>query len=114
MSKTSIRTIIILLTLITAGIHLILLNVGILRDTGSIDILFTLNGLGYLALLGALLYRFPAGRERLVHYAFMAFTLVTVIAWLAINGDFADPLSLITKADEVLLIVFLWMHLQRA
>ncbi len=113
MSKSSIRTIIILLTLITAGIHLILLNIGILRDKGSIDILFTLNGLGYLALLGALLYNFPAGRERLVHYAFMAFALVTIIAWLVINGDFTDPISLITKADEVLLIVFLSMHLQR-
>jgi hypothetical protein len=105
---------IILLTLITAAVHLILLNIGILRDKGSIDILFTLNGLGYLALLGALLYNFPAGRERLVHYAFIAFTLVTVIAWLVLNGDFSDPISLFTKAVEVLLIVLLWMNLQRA
>lgn len=113
MSKSTLRTLIVLLTLITAAVHLILLNIGILADTGSIDILFTLNGLGYLALLAALLYGFPAGRERLVHYAFIAFTLVTIIAWLVLNGDFTAPLGVFTKAVEVLLIVFLWMHLKR-
>jgi len=114
MTKSSIRSSIILLTLITAAIHLIFLNIGIYREKGSIDLLFTLNGLGYLGFLGALLYNIPAGRQRLVHYAFMAFALVTIVAWLVINGDFGDPLGVFTKAVEVLLVVFLWMHLQRS
>ena len=110
MSKTSVRTIIILLTLFTAAVHGIVLNM----QMGTIDPLFTLNALGYLTLLGALLYNFPAGRQKLVHYAFMAFTAVTIVAWLVINGDFSDPVGVSTKAAEVLLIVFLWLHLQRS
>ena|SRR3990172_63209 len=110
MSKASVRTIIILLTLFTAAVHGIVLNM----QMGTIDPLFTLNALGYLALLGALLYNFPAGRQKLVHYAFMAFTAVTIVAWLVINGDFSDPVGVSTKAAEVLLIVFLWLHLQRS
>jgi hypothetical protein len=110
MSKASVRTIIILLTLVTAAVHGIVLNM----QMGTIDPLFTLNALGYLALLGALLYNFPAGRQKLVHYAFMAFTAVTIVAWLVINGDFSDPVGVSTKAAEVLLIVFLWLHLKRS
>ena len=113
MTKSTLRTLIVVLTLITAGVHLILLNMSVLDETGSIDIPFTLNGLGYLALLAALLYGFPAGREKLVHYAFIAYTLVTILAWYFINGDFTDPVGVFTKTVEVLLIVFLWMHLQR-
>lgn len=113
MTKSSLRGIIVLLTLFTAGVHLIVLNLSILQVKGSIDLLFTLNGLGYLALLGALLFNFPAGRERLVHYAFMGYTFVTILAWLFLNGDFGDPVGLSTKAAEALLIIFLWMHLQR-
>lgn len=110
MSKTSLRYIITLLTLFTAAIHGIVLNMLM----GQIDVLFTLNALGYLALLGALLWEFPAGQQKLVHYAFMGFAAVTIIAWAVINGDFSDPIGVSTKAAEVLLIVFLWMHLKRS
>jgi hypothetical protein len=112
MSKSSVRTIIILLTLFTAAVHGIVLNL----QMGTIDPLFTLNALGYLALLGALLYNFPAGRQKLVHYAFMAFTAVTIVAWFAMSylrGD-ATVLGYVTKLDELLLIAFLWMHLNRS
>ncbi len=109
MSASSRRTGIIVLTSITALIHLVLLNLGIMRETGSIDILFTLNGLGYFALLYAYLNDFPSGKKDLVRYAFIAYTAITILAWFIINGDFSETLSLITKADELLLIVFLWM-----
>ena len=113
MTKSSIRTIIILLTLITASVHLVWLNLESISDKGILDINFTLNGLGYLSLLAAFAFNFPAGRERLVHYAFMAFAAVTILAYFAFTPDIARPLGLVTKAVEVLLIVFLWMHLQR-
>ena len=109
MNASTRRTGIIVLTLITALVHLVLLNIGILADKGSVDILLTRNGLGYGALLYAYLNDFPAGRKTLVSYAFMAFSAVTIVGWLVINGDFSDPISLITKASEALLIIFLWM-----
>lgn len=103
----STRLMIILLTLFTAIVHLVLLNLG----PDGILPMFVLNGLGYLALLGALLFKFPAGQERLVHYAFMAYTLVTILAWVAIGTR--GTLGYSTKIAEVLLIIFLWMDLQR-
>ncbi len=109
MSASNRRTSIIVLTVITALIHLVLLNLGIMREKGSIDLLFTLNGLGFFALLYAYLNDFPAGRKELIRWVFIAYAAVTILAWLVINGDFSDPLSLITKGTELLLIVFLWM-----
>lgn len=61
MTKKAVRAAIILLTLITAGIYLAILGMGILEESGSIDFLFILNGLGYLTLLGFLLFGFPWG-----------------------------------------------------
>jgi hypothetical protein len=110
MSKTTLRTLIIVLTLFTAAVHGIVLNI----QMGHLDALFTLNALGYLTLLGAFLFNIPAGMNKLVHYAFIGFTAVTIIAWAIINGDFSDPIGVSTKATEVLLIVFLWMHLNRS
>lgn len=107
MSDRTIRTLVVLLTLYTGIVHLVVLNLGGLQP------LFILNGLGYFGLLAALLLRFPAGMQRLLHYAFMAYTAVTIVAWLIMNGDFSDPIGVSTKAVEVLLIVFLWLDLQR-
>lgn len=109
MSDRIIRSIIALLTLFTATIHLVVLNRQELHPE------FLLNGLGYLGLLGALWFRFPAGQQRLLHYAYMAFALVTIIAYFVVNGSegFASVLGLSTKAVEVLLIIFLWLDLKR-
>jgi hypothetical protein len=103
MSTSLRRNLIIVLTLITALVHLVLLNLGM----GTIDPLFTLNGLGFLALLYAYLNDVPAGRKSLVRWAFMAYTAVTILAWFALNGDFSSPVGLITKLDELLLLVLL-------
>lgn len=109
MSQSATRTAVIILTLITAIVHLVVLNLGGLQP------MFILNGLGYLALLGALIWKFPAGQERLVYYAFMAYTLVTIVAWYMVNGaeGFGSILGVGTKVVEVLLIVFLWLDLKR-
>jgi hypothetical protein len=107
MSKGVVRAGVIVLTLFTALIHLVVLNLD------GLEILFLLNGLGYLGLLGALLFNIPAGQQRLVHYAFMAYAAVTIVAWAIMNGDFTDPIGVSTKTVEVLLIIFLWLDLQR-
>ena len=41
----------------------------------------------------------------------MAFTAVTILAWVAL-GDMGDQLAWVTKADEVLLIAALVMNLR--
>jgi hypothetical protein len=107
MSKSMVRAAVVVLTLFTALIHLVVLNLD------GLEFLFLLNGLGYLGLLGALLFNIPAGQQRLVHYAFMAYAAVTIVAWVIMNGDFSDPIGVSTKTVEVLLIVFLWLDLQR-
>lgn len=111
MSIFSLRYIITLLTLFTATVH------GITLNMEGVDILFTLNALGYLALLGALLGTlfedYLDTRQRLLHYVFIAYTGTTILAWFFINGDFSDPLGVSTKMVEVLLIIFLWQHLRR-
>ena len=119
MNRSTLRTSIIILGLITALVHLVLLNIGYLRETGRPDILFTLNGLGYLGLLGAFVLNpgFLGGQRRLVHYAFMAFAGITILAFLAKGGTgFAgrpfDPVGWATKLDEVLLILALWRNVK--
>lgn len=117
MSRSSLRTGIIVLGLITALVHLLVLNLGYLRETGRPDILFTLNGLGYLGLLGAFVFNlsFLSDRRRLLHFAFMAFAAVTILAFLAkggtgFGGRPFDPIGWATKVDEVLLILALWRY----
>lgn len=109
MSDRNLRLIIALLTIFTAAVHLVVLN------RQEIHLEFILNGLGYLGLLGALWFRFPAGQQRLLHYAYMAFALATIIAYFVVNGSdgLASILGLTTKTVEVLLIVFLWLDLKR-
>lgn len=109
MSQSATRTIVIVLTLITAIVHLIVLNLGGLQP------MFIANGLGYLALLAALVRKFPAGQERLVHYALMAYATVTILAWYMVNGaeGFSSVLGVGTKVVELLLIVFVWQDLKQ-
>ena len=114
MNRSTLRTAIIILTLITAGIHLYL-NV----RSGHFEPAFTANALGYLALMVALFMPPPflagmlKGRETLLHYVYMGFTAITIIAYFVISAQaFTDVLGLIAKADEVLLIVALWLHLR--
>ncbi|MQC27442.1 MAG: hypothetical protein DWG76_08385 [Chloroflexi bacterium] len=112
MSKSTLRSAIIVLTLITAVVHLVVLNLDFFTGGGKLDVLFALNGIGYLVLLWALLTDFPKGQSGLVHWAFMGFAAVTIVAWVMLNylRGHGDALGYITKLDEVLLIAALWMH----
>ena len=119
MNRSTLRNLILIFGLFTAIIHLVVLNIQIRAEEGSIDLLFTLNGLGYLVLLYAVLRTpsFLAGRENLVQYAFIAYTAVTIIAFLAIGdtgfgGGEVNVLGWITKLDEILLIIALFQHLR--
>src|SRR5574338_1092718 len=96
---------IILFTLATAILHISLFP----------DIMFTLNGLGYLALLGAyfLPLAFFQQKHNLVWWALVGYTALTIVLWL-IMGDknFVAGTSSATgyyaKAAEVLLLALLW------
>ena len=111
MNRSTLRTGILIFGLITAGVHLYL-NVRL----GRFDPAFTANGLGYLALLAVFFFKPPflAGREKLLHYVFIGFAAVTLVAYFVISEQrFTDVLGLVTKADELLLIAALWLHLRQ-
>ena len=108
MSKSQLKTVIIVLGLATALIHAYL-NVRL----GRLDVPFTLNALGYLVLTFVFARPLPmlAGKDKLVHYAFMGFTVLTILGWLAL-GNKSDLLGIVDKVIEVLLLVALWLHLK--
>jgi hypothetical protein len=101
---------IIALAIATALIH-ILLALGTSDITTKI--MFTLNGLGYIALVAALyLPRFAAHR-RIIRWALMAFAAVTLLGWVVIGER--NAVAYVDKAIEVALIVLLWLeHRQQA
>lgn len=113
MSKAMLRTGILITGLITGLVHLILLNLSFLQSGGSIDLLFTLNGLGTLAFLVLFFWDpdFVERRRMLLSYAFIAYILITILAWVAVGAR--SFLGYATKIDEILLIAALWMYSRR-
>lgn len=103
MSQSQLKGVIIVLGMTTALIHAYL-NVRL----GHLDIPFTLNAVGYLALTTAIARPFSvlAGKEKLLHFAFMVFTGVSILGWLAL-GDKSDWLGILDKVIEVLLLIAL-------
>jgi hypothetical protein len=107
---------IIILTLITAGIHVYFYTTGPGLTLTGPDKLFTfflLNGLGYLGLLG-LLYlplRLPDSIHRLVRLVFIGYTILTIVLYIIISaqsGIWSVPLAPIAKLDELILLTQLW------
>ena len=87
-----LRIAIVVLTLVTARIHLLL--------GGT---LFTLNAIGYAALAAAMVLPGLFGKLRwLTRYALVGFTATTIVGWLAFGARF--ELAYIDKAIEVALI----------
>ncbi len=100
-----------LLGVATAAIHLYLAWVVLPRGSGSPDIVFTLNGLGYLGLLAALYLPLGFLRERrpLVRWLLIGYTALTFFLWLFmafLPGD-RTPIGYVTKGIELALIVLL-------
>jgi hypothetical protein len=102
---------IVALTLTTALIH-IWLGIGFLYSGGAI---FVLNGAGYLLLLLLLLAPIaPLTAYRpLIRWALIAYTAITIFAWLLIPTAARTPLAFFDKAVEIGLIALLWLDGQR-
>jgi hypothetical protein len=96
---------IIVLTLITAFVHLSL---------NFPDPVFILNGIGYLTLLATLYL--PISQlgpyRRIVRWLLIGYAVLTVILWLAIG--LRTPTGYVTTADEVLLILLLLLETGRS
>ena len=89
---------IVLLTVATALIHIILaIPEGLL--------MFYLNGIGYLALVTALYLPQLRRWRGLIRIAFIAYTMVTIIAWVFIGER--TTIGYLDKLIEVALVVLL-------
>ncbi len=110
------RYLIILLTLITVGIHIYFYTQGnglVFSGPFIIFTFFLLNAIGYLVLLG-LLYLplgLPEGLHRLVRPVFIGYTILTIVLYFIVNlqtGTWSVPLAPIAKVDELILVWQLW------
>lgn len=99
---------IIVMTLVTAFIHIYL---SVLM--GKFSLMFTLNALGYLALLAALLLPLPLVSQQrpLVRILFILYTLVTILGWVFSGSRI--PIAYVDKLAEVILVVLLWLDRSR-
>jgi hypothetical protein len=100
---------VMVLTAITAFIHLYLS----FQFPDGPDLVFMLNGIGYLALVGAIYAPIPAlARYRsLVCWILIAYTALTIVLWLFFGADVWY--AYIDKAVEVVLILATWLEARR-
>ena len=107
MSKQTLRYAILVLGLITGVIHTVVLPI-----LGFEWLLMPLNGLGFLVLTGVVFFAptFLSGQRKLIIYLFLAYTLVTILGFFVVNSAPFDRIGIITKVDEVLLIIALWLY----
>jgi hypothetical protein len=119
MSKSTLRWLIIIATVVTAIVHLALGLGGIFGGSpGGLDYIFVLNGLGYFALLAAVFVPnvpFFAGKRALAHYLLIGFAAVTFILYFVFNGFSSfGPAAIVSKLAELVIIVTTFMHLNQA
>ena len=107
MSKQTLRYVILVLGLITGVIHTVILPL-----MGFEWLLMPLNGLGFFVLTGLVFFDPPflSGQSKLIIYLFMAYTLVTVLGYFLVNSFPFDLIGIISKVDEVLLLIALWLY----
>lgn len=109
--KLSLRHYIIILGgLLAAYFHLILFP----------DIGFTLNGLGYIGLLGAyfLPIAFFQQRHKLVWWGLVGYTLLTIVLWAILGNKVfvagtTSAIGYYAKASELLMLAGLWFDRQK-
>lgn len=119
--KLNVKRVGIILTdLATAALHLFSAFALYPPPQLSPDPMFTLNGLGYLGLLGAyfLPISFFQKRHKLVWWVLVGYTFLTIILW-AILGDMnfaslAGRVGLSAKIAEVVLLVCLYLDRPRS
>jgi hypothetical protein len=100
-----IRAGILVLTLATALIHVSLLFP---------DPVFIINGLGYLALLGALYLPIPMliPYRRQIRWLLIGYTLLTIVLWLVFGSRIL--IGYLNKLNEIVLIVLLLLEQRRS
>src|SRR5215207_2696670 len=100
----AIRIGVVVLTVITAIVHLSLLFP---------DPVFILNGLGYLTLLAALYLPIPrlVPYRRVVRLTLIGYATLTILLWVAIGER--SLLGYSTTADEVALVILLLIEGRR-
>jgi hypothetical protein len=104
-TNAALRIGIVVLTIITALVHLSL---------NFPDPVFILNGLGYLTLLAALYLPVPQleSRRHLVRWALVGFTALTIFLWILFG--MRGPLGYADKAIEIFLILLLLLDARRS
>jgi hypothetical protein len=104
-TDTVIRIGIVLLTLATALVHL---------QLNFPDPVFILNGLGYLALLAALVLPVPqvARHRNAVRWSLIGYTALTIFLWILFGAR--TPIGYTDKAMEVVLISLLLLEARRS
>ena len=108
MNQQTLRIVVTVTAILTALIHLYY-ALFLIGPTEALGILFILNALGYLGLLLAYLGKLSFLRlsHSLITWAFIAFTVVTILAWIPM-GD-RSALAYFTKLDEVVLLIALFL-----
>ena len=110
MNGSTLRWAVVVLGLFAAVVHL-LLNIPFKGENA----IFTVNGLGYLALAAAFFFApsLPGWMGKPLRYAFMGYATVTILGWVFLSESYSI-LGYVTKADEVLLILALWRYSGKA
>lgn len=90
------------LAIATAAIHIWL-------GVSFVDVLFILNGLGFLGLLGVLYLDMPqfTPYRAQAHWVLIGYTTLTIVLYFLLNGDLTSPVGLVTKVIEIALIILL-------
>jgi hypothetical protein len=103
-TDNALRGGIVLLTLAAALIHL---------QLAFPDPVFILNGLGYLALIGALYLPIPqiAPYRNVVRWVLIGYTALTLFLWILIGAR--TPIGYTAAAIEVALIALLLLEARR-
>ncbi len=103
---------VIILTTLTALVHLILS----FQFSDGPDPIFLLNGLGYLTLL-ALLYwpaAFLVRYRAYVRWLLLGYTLLTVVLWYFLGPRPPSIVAYVDKAIEIVLIILLWLEISKS
>jgi hypothetical protein len=104
--KIGVTQILLIITImITAVIHL---GLGLDFLTNFGDIMFILNGIGYIGLCALFLLPIPMLKpyHETLRWVLMGYTALTIILWVVINGKL-DPVGIVTKLDELAIIAIL-------
>jgi hypothetical protein len=114
-NRSTLRIAIIILTLITAVVHLALAIMDIAGGHASgLSYAFIANGIGYIALLAALFMDVPYFRDHrdVAHWLMIAFAGVTLVGYFVMNGFQFGTAAIIAKAAEILLIIATFLHMR--